>query len=127
RAERSFLRENGIPTAGLHVVDGSGLAHSNRVSAETLAGILYRWKSGPASLYPLLPRGGKDGTLKSYHFDAAAGRVRAKSGHLDDVGALAGYVATRHHGRVIFAMIIDASRYDTDAPIVAAIDALSAY
>lgn len=127
KAERSFLRENGVPIAGLHAVDGSGLAHANRVSAQTLAGILFRWKTGPRSLFPLLPRGGRDGTLKYYRFSTAAGRVRAKSGHLDEVGALAGYVTTHRHGRVVFAILIDASRYDTDAPIVAAVDAIAAF
>ena len=35
--ERRILAEQGIPVPGLHLVDGSGLAHANRVASITLA------------------------------------------------------------------------------------------
>lgn len=126
-AERSVLQSQEIPTPGLHLVDGSGLAHANRVAAITLAGILARFEAQPRGnvLYPLLPRGGVDGTLKMYHFVSAAGRVRAKSGHLDDAASLAGYVDTRKHGRVIFAFMINGSPGDPDAAIVSAVDRIA--
>ncbi|HEY8313579.1 MAG TPA: D-alanyl-D-alanine carboxypeptidase/D-alanyl-D-alanine-endopeptidase [Candidatus Baltobacteraceae bacterium] len=126
-AERSFLRGIGVPTPGIHVVDGSGLAHANRVAAITLAGILSYEQRVPGGnpLYLLLPRGGADGTLKHYRFTSALGRVRAKSGHLSDAEALAGYVTTRHHGRVSFAFIVNDSPGDPDDAIVSAVDKLS--
>jgi D-alanyl-D-alanine carboxypeptidase/D-alanyl-D-alanine-endopeptidase (penicillin-binding protein 4) len=125
--ERHILAEQGIPTPGLHIVDGSGLAHSNRVAAVTLASILTHYDEAPEGnvLYPLLPRGGKDGTLRMYHFQSAAGRVRAKSGHLDDAASLAGYVDTRKHGRVVFAFLINGSPGDPDAAIVSAVDRIA--
>ena len=126
--ERHILQTQGIPTPGLHIVDGSGLAHANRVSALTLGSILAHFDAaqGGNSLYPLLPRGGKDGTLRMYHFTSAAGRVRAKSGHLDDAASLAGYVNTRRHGRVVFAFLINGSPGDPDDAIVAAVDRIAA-
>jgi D-alanyl-D-alanine carboxypeptidase/D-alanyl-D-alanine-endopeptidase (penicillin-binding protein 4) len=126
-AERAVLAQQGIPTPGLHVVDGSGLAHANRVPAVTLARILAHYDASPQGnmLYPLLPRGGRDGTLKMYDFTSAQGRVRAKSGHVDGVASLAGYVDTRKHGRVVFAFLINGSPGDPDAAIVSAVDRLA--
>lgn len=126
-AEKAVLAEQGIPTPGLHVVDGSGLAHANRVAAVTLARILSYYDAQPRGnvLYPLLPRGGKDGTLKMYQFTSALGRVRAKSGHVYGVASLAGYVDTRKHGRVVFAFLINGSAGDPDSAIVSAVDRLA--
>lgn len=125
--ERRVLREQAIPTPGLHIVDGSGLAHANRVSAMTLARILAHADADPKGnvLYGLLPRGGVDGTLKMYDFTSAAGRVRAKTGHVDGVSSLAGYVNTRKHGRVVFAFLVNGSPGDPDAAIVQAVDQLA--
>lgn len=126
-AERAVLAAQGIPTPQLHVVDGSGLAHANRVAAITLARILAYYDASPQGniLYPLLPRGGKDGTLRMYDFTSALGRVRAKSGHVDGVSSLAGYVNTRKHGRVVFAFVINGSPGDPDAAIVSAVDRIA--
>jgi D-alanyl-D-alanine carboxypeptidase len=60
-----------------------------------------------------------------YRFTTAAGRVRAKSGHLDDAAGLAGYVDTRRHGRVVFAFLINGSPGDPDAAIVSAVDRIA--
>lgn len=124
RAERAVLDAQAIPAPGLYIVDGSGLAHANRVAAITLARILSHNDAAPGGnmLYPLLPRGGQDGTLKMYGFTTAQGRVRAKSGHVDGVSSLAGYVDTRKHGRVVFAFLINGSPGDPDAAIVSAVD-----
>lgn len=120
-AERAILRTQGIPMPGLHLVDGSGLADANRVAAITLVRILER----NGDLYPVLARGGLDGTLKWYHFAQASGRVRAKSGHLGGVSALAGYVNSRHHGRVTFAFLFNGVRDAADAAVVAAVDRIA--
>lgn len=120
-AERRYLQVANIPTPGLHLLDGSGLSHGNRIAAETLAQLL---AAEEKQLYPLLPRGGRDGTLSDYRFTTALGRVRAKSGHLATVASLAGYATTLHHGRVAFAFLIDGSPGDPDASIVSAVDRL---
>lgn len=126
--ERRVLAAQGIATPGLHLVDGSGLAHADRLAAVTLAGILahFQAQANGNALFDLLPRDGKDGTLKDYIFDAAAGRVRAKTGHLDDASSLAGYVQTRKHGRVTFVFMINGSPGDPDAAIISAVDRIAA-
>jgi serine-type D-Ala-D-Ala carboxypeptidase/endopeptidase (penicillin-binding protein 4) len=125
--ERQFLSERGIPAPGLHVVDGSGLAADDRIAAATLAGILAdaQARGGDASLYLLLPQGGRQGTLRYYDFTTALGRVRAKSGHIGGVASLAGYVNTVRHGRVVFAFMINGSPGSPDDAIVRAVDRLA--
>ena len=107
--------------AQLRLFDGSGLSPDDRVAAITIARLLY---DNEPSLYLLLPLGGRQGTLEDYDFTSALGRVRAKSGHLSDVSALAGYANTLHHGRIAFAFMIDGSPGDPDAAIVRAVDRL---
>ena len=126
-AEMAFLRSESIPSGGLHVVDGSGLAEENRVSALTLARILSDAELTGNDLYSLLPAGGRDGTLKNYDFTTAFGRVRAKTGHLSDADSLAGYVTTMHHGRLSFAFMINDSPGDPDSAYVSAIDRLAEF
>ncbi|MBV8116707.1 MAG: D-alanyl-D-alanine carboxypeptidase [Candidatus Eremiobacteraeota bacterium] len=128
-AERTFLSERGIPDPGLHLDDGSGLSGRNRVAAITLARILSdaQLRGGGASLYMLLPQGGRQGTLRDYDFTTALGRVRAKSGHLSDVSALAGYANALRHGRLVFAFVINGSPGDPDAAIVRAVDRLATF
>lgn len=123
-AEREFLARRAIPAPELRLYDGSGLSPQNRVAAITLARLLY---DDEPSLYMLLPRGGRDGTLEDYPFTTALGRVRAKSGHLSDVSALAGYVTTPGHGRVAFAFLVDGSPGDPDTAIVHAVDRIAAF
>jgi len=120
-AERRFLDRLGVPAPGLRLFDGSGLSPDNRVAAITVARLL---SDNEPSLYRLLPLGGREGTLEDYDFRTALGRVRAKSGHLSGVSALAGYANTLHHGRVAFAFLVDGSPGDPDAAIVRAVDRL---
>jgi D-alanyl-D-alanine carboxypeptidase/D-alanyl-D-alanine-endopeptidase (penicillin-binding protein 4) len=123
-AERGFLERLGVPMPGMKLFDGSGLSPENRVAAITLARLL---SDRQTVLYLLLPRGGREGTLEDYGFTTALGRVRAKSGHLSNVCALAGYVTTEHHGRVAFAFLVDGSPGDPDDAIVHAVDRVAAF
>jgi D-alanyl-D-alanine carboxypeptidase len=68
-----------------------------------------------------LPRVGMEGTVRWHHLTDALGRARAKSGHIENVNALAGYVETRRHGRVAFAFILNDRRAD-DGPVYIGID-----
>ena len=128
-AERRFLSEHGIPDPGLRLADGSGLSGEDRIAAVTLARILAdaQLRGGAASLYRLLPQGGKEGTLADYDFTQALGRVRAKSGHISGVSALAGYVNTLHHGRAVFAFLVNGSPGNPDSAIVRAVDRLAEF
>jgi serine-type D-Ala-D-Ala carboxypeptidase/endopeptidase (penicillin-binding protein 4) len=122
--ERSVFRALGAPTDGLHIVDGSGLAPSDRVAPIDLATLLARANLDPTGdvLFHDLPRVGIEGTVRRHDVTTALGRARAKSGHISDVDALAGYVDTRHHGRVAFAILVNGPQAD-DGPVYDGVDA----
>jgi D-alanyl-D-alanine carboxypeptidase/D-alanyl-D-alanine-endopeptidase (penicillin-binding protein 4) len=128
--ERVALARDDVPQPGLRIVDGSGLAPDDRVAALTLATLLARVAHEPAGaiLFADLPRVGIEGTVQLRQVTDALGRVRAKSGHIADVNALAGYVQTRRHGRVSFAIVVNDRRADAgsvDRGIDRALDLLA--
>lgn len=104
--ERAFLTRIGIGTADMLTYDGSGLAPSDRISPMTLASVLADADARPGNPLVLgLPRVGVEGTVAGHRLTAAAGRVRAKSGHITGVDGLVGVVQSRRHGPVTFAFI----------------------
>ena len=108
-AERTELRRLGVSPSEFTVYDGSGLAPADKVSPVALARLIAAELHGPnASVFVrALPRVGQEGTVIYHELTDARGRVRAKSGHLAQVNALAGVVATRRHGRVAFAFVVN--------------------
>jgi serine-type D-Ala-D-Ala carboxypeptidase/endopeptidase (penicillin-binding protein 4) len=130
--ERSVFQRLGAPTNGLRVVDGSGLAPTDRVAPIDLATLLARANLVPIGdvLFHDLPRVGSEGTVRRHDVTTALGRARAKSGHINDVDALAGYVDTHHHGRVAFAILVNDPRADdgtVDDGIDATLDVLASF
>ena len=107
----------------MRIVDGSGLAASDRVAPLTLAMLMSRAavEPGGALFVGALPRVGIEGTVRWRHVTSARGRARAKSGHIAHVNALTGYVQTARHGRVAFAIIVNDRRAD-DGPVEIGID-----
>jgi len=94
---------------GFRADNGSGLFAASAVSAHTVVALLRAahadFRIAP-DLVESLPLGGVDGTLaKRWHGHAARGRVRAKTGTLDHVSSLAGYVAFDSDHEVAFAFI----------------------
>jgi D-alanyl-D-alanine carboxypeptidase/D-alanyl-D-alanine-endopeptidase (penicillin-binding protein 4) len=92
----SFLGRVGAADAGVVIKNGSGLFDANRVTAWSTVELL-RWAYRDPSVQPeylsQLSVGGVDGTLhKRFHQELTRRRVRAKTGTLDDVISLSGYV-----------------------------------
>lgn len=109
------IGEAGLDTEGMQVVDGSGLSAQNAVPPRLLSDLLRSVSAEDgdpdlASIASGLPVAGYDGTLVDRYAEGravGAGSVRAKTGTLDGVNALAGYVVTAE-GRVLaFALIAD--------------------
>ena len=102
---RHELEQLGVPTAGLVMYDGSGLAPVDRVSCATMLAVIER--STEARLVPVnrgLAVWGLTGTLvRRTGADDAVGRLRAKTGSIDGTVGLVGVVDGP--GRVRFAFL----------------------
>lgn len=94
----STLAADGLAVGGLVAADGSGLDRGDRVSCSLLVATLSRaGANGP--LASMLPVAARTGTLANRMADTpAAGRLIAKTGTLDDVSALSGFVLGRPGG-----------------------------
>ena len=96
RVLREALAELGLPAAAYVPANGSGLGHQNRVTAAGMAELLRRIYFDPRigpELMQSLSVGGVDGTTRNrFRGSSAAHRVRAKTGTLNGVSCLSGYV-----------------------------------
>ncbi|KIS29268.1 D-alanyl-D-alanine carboxypeptidase [Arthrobacter sp. SPG23] len=107
------VQDLGIPTDGLLMADVSGLSLGNQVSAGQLSEVVRAVTSGAEpSLRAAIggfPVAGLTGTLGSRYTDASteggAGLVRAKTGTLNSVIALSGYVVDADGRLLVFSFI----------------------
>lgn len=86
-----------IESTGLKAVDGSGLSKANRVSAKLIAELLFKTYDNDRyrTIYGGLPIGGVNGTMRNRFLKSAPsaiGLVRAKTGALNGIVSMAGYV-----------------------------------
>jgi D-alanyl-D-alanine carboxypeptidase/D-alanyl-D-alanine-endopeptidase (penicillin-binding protein 4) len=112
-AVASILGGQDLPLTGVQVADGSGLAPGNRTTCTLLSGILEA--SGPQSAIAAgMAVAGESGTLIGF-LDGTdvEGRLRAKTGSLNDVRALAGFVEDQEGGNLAFSFVINEPPYVT--------------
>ncbi len=127
--EEFLAREVGIARGTYVMRNGSGLNDANRFSASQVNRLLlYSMATMPTMPEFLSSLGiaGKDGTLR-WRFEGsdAVGRLRAKTGTLENVSALSGYVVAV--GGEQFAFSIMANDYPGRAgPVVRGLDAIGA-
>ncbi len=89
---KAALAEEGADVSSLRAVDGSGLDRSDRTSCAMLVHVLTR-AGRSSAIWQGLAVAGETGTLaKRFVATSAAGRLHAKTGSLDGVSALAGFV-----------------------------------
>ena len=129
KAVEKVLGDAGIGVKGLVLTDGSGLSRRNRIAPSTLALVVALATTHPrtSSLVTDLPVGGFSGTLKNRFADAgvARGSVRAKTGTLTGVHAIAGLVTTRSGAPLAFAVMTDATKDINPFVTQAALDDLA--
>jgi D-alanyl-D-alanine carboxypeptidase/D-alanyl-D-alanine-endopeptidase (penicillin-binding protein 4) len=114
-AVAGVLAEHGVDTQGTLLLDGSGLARGSTVSPRALGQLLALAAGGRLpQLRPLvtgLPVAGYSGTLaerfRGGGTGAGAGLVRAKTGTLRGVAALAGLAETAPGRAVVFVVLAD--------------------
>ncbi len=107
---RSTLARLGLDLSGAVLRDGSGLSHRNRLSAAQVGRLLVlmqRHRHAEAFCASLAQPGEPGSMRKRYDDPVLRGRIRAKTGTLANVQALAGY-ATRPDGTVLaFALLVN--------------------
>ena len=95
RSSPTSSRPQGISIPDLVLENGSGLSREERISASGLADVLLAaWRSQYMPEFAAsLPLSATDGTLrKRFRSPEMQGRLRMKTGTLEGVSALAGYV-----------------------------------
>jgi D-alanyl-D-alanine carboxypeptidase/D-alanyl-D-alanine-endopeptidase (penicillin-binding protein 4) len=110
-AVEEFLAEAGLPRGSFVMKNGSGLNDANRFSARHAVTLLRAmWQRFPvaAEFLSSLPVAGRDGTIR-WRMDGteAVGRLRAKTGTLENVTSLSGYVETADRQLLAFAIFVN--------------------
>lgn len=92
------------------IADGSGMSRENQVSAETLASWLVQLRSDPTireAMFASLATPGR-GTLETRFVNAQLHNdVYAKSGYLNGVRSLSGYVVAEDGREIVYAMLMN--------------------
>ncbi|GEJ56726.1 D-alanyl-D-alanine carboxypeptidase/D-alanyl-D-alanine endopeptidase [Anaeromyxobacter diazotrophicus] len=108
-AVEDFLAEAGLPRGSYVMKNGSGLNDSNRFSARQTVTLLREvWRRFPimADFLAALPVAGKDGTTR-WRMESTDGRLRAKTGTLENVTSLSGFVETAARERLVFSILVN--------------------
>lgn len=108
---RGFIKGIGIPEDGYMPADGSGLSRHNIVTPSTLI-TLYTYMAKQSKYSQAwidsLPIGGVDGTIRNrFKGTVAMNNVRAKTGTINQVSGLSGYVTTAAGERLVFSMLVN--------------------
>jgi D-alanyl-D-alanine carboxypeptidase/D-alanyl-D-alanine-endopeptidase (penicillin-binding protein 4) len=109
-AIRSFLAARGLDASSLVLQNGAGLSRDERASVALLANVLRAaYKSAYAPEFiASLSLGGLDGTTRG-RFDEHSGEslMHVKTGRLDHVSALAGYVHAANGKTYVIAVVMN--------------------
>ncbi|MGY1499988.1 D-alanyl-D-alanine carboxypeptidase/D-alanyl-D-alanine endopeptidase [Streptomyces sp. QTS52] len=124
KAIHAQLKKLGLPMSGARFADGSGLNRADLLTPNLLTALLAK-AADPVhpelrAALTGLPVAGFTGTLSARYTDGAAGVVRAKTGTLTGVNALAGTVVDRDGRLLAFAFL--ASDTTSKAEAQAALD-----
>jgi D-alanyl-D-alanine carboxypeptidase/D-alanyl-D-alanine-endopeptidase (penicillin-binding protein 4) len=125
-AVRAWLAQKELRMPELVIENGAGLSRSDRISAENLGRLLLAAYASPVmpEFIASLPLAGIDGTMrKRLNGNGVAGQAHVKTGYLDGVRALAGYVLDRRGKRVV---VVFLANHPNSAATKAAQDALLA-
>jgi serine-type D-Ala-D-Ala carboxypeptidase/endopeptidase (penicillin-binding protein 4) len=122
-----LLAELGVAKGSYQLRNGSGLNDTNRFSAHQMTTLLVAvWRRFPvaADFVSSLGIAARDGTLRQrMEGTDAAGRLRAKTGTLDKVTALSGFVQSVGGERFAFSILVN-DWPGRSSPVVASVDRL---
>jgi D-alanyl-D-alanine carboxypeptidase/D-alanyl-D-alanine-endopeptidase (penicillin-binding protein 4) len=108
----AFLQKAGVPETEFHLDDGCGLSHQNTVSPNAMVRVLaYDFFSKNRQAYTnALSIAGSDGTLERRFpgpYADLRGRVFGKSGFVEGVSSLSGYVHAKDDQWYAFSILMN--------------------
>ncbi len=103
------LQSIGFDLNGLNYMDGSGLSKAHTVTPISQAKFLAKMMKSPyyKEYFESLPIAGQSGTLKHMFMINSNGQIFAKTGTLNGVKTLAGFIKTRNNKTLTFSLLIN--------------------
>ena len=118
RVVRQFLVDAGVKDGDFFLYDGSGMSTDDRVAPRAFTTLLAYASRQPwgAEWRGTLPIGGVDGTLEDrFRNSPLTGKVWAKTGTLNEVNSLSGYVTAASGRMLAFSIMMDGRRPGSNA------------
>jgi len=112
-----WSHQRGLTLDNMNIDNGSGLSRATHISVLQMASVLsaaFHSRFAPEFLASL-PLAGVDGTLRSRMKGVSVGSVRLKTGHLDGVSGVAGYVTTAAGKTFVLVSLVNDPRTDYGA------------
>lgn len=105
----NHLKDESFDMIGLNYMDGSGLSRSNNVTPISQVKFLTSLMDEKyyKTYFTSLPVGGQSGTLKRMFIGTGNGQVFAKTGTLNKVKTLAGYLKTNSGKTLVFSLMVN--------------------
>jgi D-alanyl-D-alanine carboxypeptidase/D-alanyl-D-alanine-endopeptidase (penicillin-binding protein 4) len=115
---KTFLTGIGVPEDSIIQHDGSGLSRHDVVTPDAIVRLytyMAKDSKNAAVWREALAVGGVDGTLRRrFAGTRASGNFRGKTGTIDQVSALSGYVTTAGGEQIVFSMIVNGVNLERD-------------
>lgn len=105
----NHLKDISFDIEGLNYMDGSGLSRSNKVTPISQVKYLTSLMNQKyyKTYFNSLPIAGQSGTLKSMFAGEGNGQIFAKTGTLNKVKTLAGYIKTNSGKTLVFSLLVN--------------------
>ncbi|MDO8527536.1 MAG: D-alanyl-D-alanine carboxypeptidase/D-alanyl-D-alanine-endopeptidase [Deltaproteobacteria bacterium] len=116
---KNCLNDSGIATANLDIENGSGLTYNNKVSAEQLVQVLTAAFASPKmreDYISSLSVYGQDGTMRRRHSPQLEGMLVGKTGSLNGISTLAGFVPAADGNAIAFAILMNNYKWGRSNP-----------
>ena len=110
-----------IPPSSLKIDNGSGLSRTTAISTDAFVTVLKHMWNAPQmpEFVSSLPISGVDGTMRKRH--VAQGSAHVKTGYIQNVRSIAGYVQTKSGERYAVAAIVNGPSAVNSIPVMDAV------
>jgi D-alanyl-D-alanine carboxypeptidase/D-alanyl-D-alanine-endopeptidase (penicillin-binding protein 4) len=118
RVVRQFLVNTGVDDNDFFLYDGSGMSPDDRIAPRAFTRLLTFASAQPwgTEWRATFPVAGVDGTLaERFKNSPLKGKLWAKTGTLNEVNALSGYLTAASGRTVAFSIMVNGHRPDSDA------------